>query len=74
LHQEKRKNILKRARKILDNTLLQQEGFTVVSTDESFFFFDSLVRRVWIKKDERPIVKVTGSHQSTMSFIWCHKS
>ena len=43
--------------------LQQQEGFTVISTDESFFFFDSIVRRVWIKKDERPIVKVTGSHQ-----------
>ena len=51
----------------MDN-LQQQEGFTVVSTDESFFFFDSLVRRVWIKKDERPIVKVTGSHQQSVLF------
>ncbi len=50
----------------MDN--LQQEGFTVVSTDESFFFLDSLVRRVWIKKDERPIVKVTGSHQQSVLF------
>jgi transposase len=50
------------------HNLQQQEGFTVVSTDESFFFFDSLVRRVWIKKDERPIVKVTGSHQQSVLF------
>ncbi len=47
----------------------KQNGFTtVVSTDESFFFFDSLVRRVWIKKNERPIVKVTGSHQESVLF------
>ena len=38
-------------------------GFTVVSLDESFFFYDSLVRRVWIVQDKRPIVRVTGSHQ-----------
>ena len=31
----------------------QEDGFSVVSMDESFFFYDSLVRRVWIdeKKD-----------------------
>lgn len=46
-----------------------QEGFTVVSTDESFFFFfDSIVRRVWIKKDKRPVVRVTGSHQESVLF------
>jgi hypothetical protein len=41
----------------------QQEKFTVTSMDESFFFFyDSLVRRVWISKNERPaVVKITGS-------------
>ena len=43
-------------------------GFTVVSTDESFFFFDSIVRRVWIKKDERPVVRITGSHQESVFF------
>jgi hypothetical protein len=26
----------------------QQDGFSVVSLDKSFFFYDSLVRRVWI--------------------------
>ena len=39
------------------------EGFTTVSLDESFFFYDSLVRRVWIYKDYRPVVKVAGSHK-----------
>ena len=51
----------------MDN-LLQQEGFTVVSTDESFFFYDSLVRKVWIKHDERPVVRITGSHQESVLF------
>jgi hypothetical protein len=40
----------------------QEEGFTVVSLDESFFFYDSLVRRVWIEQNKRPVVRVTGSH------------
>ncbi|HET9774532.1 MAG TPA: hypothetical protein VFP25_06060, partial [Nitrososphaeraceae archaeon] len=46
----------------------QQEKFTVVSMDESFFFYDSLVRRVWISKNERPVVKITGSHQESVLF------
>ena len=50
------------------DTILQTEGFTVVSTDESFFFYDSLVRKVWIVKDERPIVRITGSHQESVLF------
>ena len=36
--------------------------------DESFFFYDSLVRRVWIDKNERPVVKITGSHQESVLF------
>lgn len=51
----------------MDN-IQQKEEFTVVSTDESFFFYDSLVRRVWIKKDERPVVRITGSHQESVLF------
>ena len=47
---------------------LQEEGFTVVLLDESFFFYDSLVRKVWIRKDERPFVKITGSHQESVLF------
>ena len=40
--------------------------------DESFFFYDSLVRRVWIVQDKRPIVRVTDSHQRSLYF-WSHK-
>jgi hypothetical protein len=36
--------------------------------DESFFFFDSLVRKVWIEKNSRPIVTVTGSHRNFCMF------
>jgi hypothetical protein len=32
-----------------------KDEFPVVSIDESFFFYDSLVRKVWIGKDERPL-------------------
>ena len=46
----------------------EEEGFTVVSTDESFFFYNSLVRKVWIRKNERPVVKITGSHQESVLF------
>jgi hypothetical protein len=47
----------------------QQESFTIISTDESFFFHDSLVRRVWIYEKKRPIVRVTaGSHKHSCIF------
>ena len=46
----------------------QEDGFTVVSLDESFFFYDSLVRRVWIDEKKRPIVRVTGSHKHSCIF------
>ena len=46
----------------------EKKGFTIVSTDESFFFYDSLVRRVWIDKKKRPVVRVTGSHQHSCIF------
>jgi hypothetical protein len=46
---------------------LQEEGFNVVSLDESFFFHDSLVRRVWIDK-KRPIVRVIDSHKHSCIF------
>ena len=45
-----------------------QESFTIISTDESFFFHDSLVRRVWIDESKRPIVRVTGSHKHSCIF------
>ena len=46
----------------------ENEGFTLVSLDESFFFYDSLVRRVWIDKNKRPVVRVTGSHKHSCLF------
>ncbi|HXT85165.1 MAG TPA: hypothetical protein VN704_12695 [Verrucomicrobiae bacterium] len=46
----------------------QETGFAIVSLDESFFFCDSLVRQVWIEKNKRPIVKITGSHQYSCIF------
>jgi hypothetical protein len=46
----------------------QQESFTIISLDESFFFYDSLVRRVWINEDKRPVVRITGSHQRSCVF------
>ncbi len=48
----------------------RKEGkeFAIVSTDESFLFYDSLVRRVWMDKDKRPVVRVTGSHKHSCLF------
>jgi hypothetical protein len=45
-----------------------QKGFTIVSLDESFLFYDSLVRRVWIDKEKRPVVRITGSHKHSCLF------
>ena len=46
----------------------EKEGFSLVSLDESFFFYDSLVRRVWVDKEKRPVVRVTGSHKHSCLF------
>lgn len=46
----------------------QEGNFAIVSTDESFIFYDSLVRRVWIDKGKRPVVRVTGSHKHSCLF------
>jgi len=46
----------------------QQHGFSVVSLDESFFFYDSLVRRVWFDGNSRPIARITGSHKHSCIF------
>jgi hypothetical protein len=40
----------------------------MVCMDESFFIYDSLVRRVWIRKDSRPVVTVTGSHRHSVLY------
>ena len=48
---------------------LQEEGFTIVSLDEPFIFYDSLVRRVfWIDEKKRPVVRITGSHKHSCIF------
>ena len=62
---KEKKQFKKRAQKILD---CLPKDFTVVSLDESFFFFDSLVRKVWIYKDSRPVVTITGSHRNFCIF------
>ena len=49
-------------------TRYQKKGFTLVSLDESFFFYDSLVRRVWIDEKKRPVVRITGSHKHSCLF------
>ncbi len=36
--------------------------------DESFFFYDSLIRRVWIEDGKRLVVRVTGSHKHSCLF------
>ena len=64
---EEKEDFKKEPRRYLDNL---PEGFTVVSMDESFFFYDSIVRRVWIYKNNRPVVRVTGSHKHSC-LIWC---
>ncbi|HEY6534899.1 MAG TPA: hypothetical protein VIY08_03715 [Candidatus Nitrosocosmicus sp.] len=46
----------------------QENEFTIVSLDESFFFYDSLVRRVWIDENKRPVARVTGSHKHSCIF------
>ena len=40
----------------------------LISLDESFFFYDSLVRRVWIDESKRPVVRVTDSHKQSCIF------
>jgi hypothetical protein len=56
----------KRTKEVLDTLPV---GFTVVSIDESFFFYDSIVRRVWIyRNNNRPVIKVTGSHKHSCLF------
>ena len=49
----------------------QEDGFSVVSLDESFFFYDSLVRRVWI--DEKTYCQSNRLSQAFMS-VWSRMS
>jgi hypothetical protein len=49
----------------------KRKDFTIVSLDESFFFYDSLVRRVWIDAKKRPVVRIIGS--PVFLFVWSCK-
>jgi hypothetical protein len=51
------------------NNVKRKKEFTLVSVDESFFFYDYLVRRVWIDENKRPVVRITGSHQHSSVFV-----
>lgn len=46
----------------------EKKDFSIVSLDESFFFYDSLVRRVWIDAKKRPVVRIIGSHEISCLF------
>jgi transposase len=46
----------------------RKKNFTIVSLDESFFFYDSLVKRAWIEEGKRPVVRIAGSHQYSCLF------
>jgi transposase len=46
----------------------QKKGFALVSLDESFLFYDALVRRVWIDEKKRPVIRITGSHKHSCLF------
>ena len=60
---EEKNDFKKRPPRYLWVNNYKKEGFTIVSLDESFFFYDSLVRRVfWIDEKKRPVARVTGSH------------
>jgi hypothetical protein len=60
------KEQLKKELKILDNL---PKGLAVVSLDESFFFFfDSVIKKLWIEENSRSIVTVTDSHRTFCMF------
>ncbi len=46
----------------------KKKEFEIVSLDESFFFYDPLVRRVWIDAKKRPVVRIIGLHQLSCLF------
>jgi hypothetical protein len=50
----------------------EDSGFTLVSLDESFFFYDSLVRRVWIEQDKRTHSQ-SNRFAPTFLCFWSHK-
>lgn len=47
----------------------EKKGFIIVSINESFFFYDSLIRRAGIEKDIRSIVRAICSNQLSCFFV-----
>jgi hypothetical protein len=58
-----KRGIQKKTTQILVGVRYKKKGFTLVSLDESFLFYDSLIRRVRIDESKRPVVKITGSYK-----------
>jgi hypothetical protein len=48
---------------MLVGTRYQKKGFALETLDESFLFYDELVRRVWTDEKNRPVVRATGSRK-----------
>ena len=73
---EEKEAFKKRPSRYVDKHIQQQqhdeekEGFTIVSLDESFFVYDTRVRRVWINKEKRPVVRIIGSHKHKHSCLF----
>ena len=63
-----RKKNSKKVKHIFVDTQHEKKDFTIVSLDESFFFYDSLVRRVWIDAKKRPVIRIIGSHEQSCLF------
>jgi len=40
----------------------------IVGFTEEFFFYDSIIGKVWIREDERHVVRITRSHQELVLF------
>jgi hypothetical protein len=65
---ENNEDFKKKTHEILVDTRYKKKGFTIVSLDESFFFYDSIVRMVWIEAKKRPVVRLTGSYKHSCLF------
>ena len=73
---EEKNNFKKRAEQTLvvgiSSSKSKQESFTIISRDESFFFYDSLIRRVWIDKREKTYCESNRLAQ-TFLYFWSRK-
>ena len=53
---------------MLETIIECKEKNWIYTLDESFFFYDSFVRKVWIYKATRPIIEITCSHKHMRLF------